>query len=188
MQCLREHGFLACCTGLYRSSKYPHFVETLVASGDAGHRLRGVRGWKAVGWLACADRYGTGVGQRPTRAGQLRYLEYFHHALRQPVPVRPVRITVVRLSSAPAANGAGSKFQPALRVSAEAGEVFRSGEIRLGKAEGENDDEDGGGGEGKGRTGDGGSGERHDVGCGGCFGWSRPAAWRQPAVSILAGR
>jgi hypothetical protein len=63
----------------------------------------------------------------------------------------------------------------------------------LGTADGGNDDEDGRSGEGKGSTGDGthhggGSGELNDVGCGGCFGWSRLAAWRQPAVSILAGR
>ncbi len=128
--------------------------------------------------------------QRPTRAGQLRYLEYFHHALRKPVPIRPVRISAVCLSTAPAVHGASSRFRPAVRVSADGGEVFRSGEFRLGEGEREDDEEHIGG---KGATEDGGEGGgQGGAGCGGCFVWSRLATGRSPAGSqsfgVLSGR
>ena len=66
-------------------------------------------------FAARRSRDAAGAPQCPTRACQLRYLDYFHTALRRPPACRPVRLTAIGLLTVPVVDG--DLFRPVVRIS-----------------------------------------------------------------------
>jgi hypothetical protein len=66
-------------------------------------------------FAARRSRDAAGAPQCPTRACQLRYIDYFHRALCHPPACRPVRLTAIRLLTVPVVGG--DLFRPAVRIS-----------------------------------------------------------------------